>query len=49
MEPFADAIGLGVMSLGPGVVNVLHRQVELVGVVLRLATVLGAPVRQDAL
>ena len=49
MEPFADAVGLGVVGLGPGVVDVLHCQVELVGVVLRLPAVLGAPVGEDAL
>ena len=53
MEPFADAVGLGVIGLGPGVVDVLYRQVELVGMVLRLppliGTVLGTPVGEDAL
>lgn len=43
VEPFADAVGLGMVGLGPGMVNVLHRQVELVGVVLQLSTILGAP------
>ena len=33
MEPFADAVGLGVVGLGPVDVDVLHRQVVLVGVI----------------
>jgi hypothetical protein len=49
MQPLADAVGLGMVGLGLGVVNIFNRQVKLVGVVLRLATVLGAPVGQDAL
>ena len=53
MEPFVDAVGLGMIGLGPGMVDVLHCQVELVGMVLRFpplaGTVLGAPVGEDAL
>jgi hypothetical protein len=49
MQPLTNAVGLGMVSLGLGVVNILNGQVELVGVVLWLATVLRAPVRQDAL
>ena len=42
-----------VVGLGPGVVDVLHRQVELVGMVLGFASAhvqdgLGAPVGEDA-
>ena len=48
MEPFTNAVGLRVVGLGSGMVDVLHRQVELVGVVLRLPAVLGAPVSEDA-
>ena len=49
MEPLTDAVGLRVVGLGPRVVNVLNGQIELVGMVLPLATVLGAPVGQNAL
>ena len=49
MEPFAIPVGLRVIGLGPGMVDVLHRQVELVGVVLRLPAVLGTPVGENAL
>ena len=53
VEPFADAVGLGVIGLGSGMVDVLHCQVQLVGVVLRFpplaGTALGAPVSEDAL
>ena len=49
MESFTDAVGLRMISLGLGMVNVLNGQVELVGVVLRLATVLRPSVGQDAL
>ena len=37
------------VGLGHGMVNVLHRQVELVGMVLRLPAVFSAPVGEDAL
>ena len=52
MEPLADAVGLGMVGLGPGVVDVLHRQVEQICVVLGLASThvqdgLGAPVGED--
>jgi hypothetical protein len=49
MQPLTNAVGLGMVGLSPGVVNILNSQVELVGVVLRLAAVLRAPVGQDAL
>ena len=49
VEPLAYAIGLRLVGLGPGVVDVFHGQVELVGMVLRLAAVFRAPVGQDAL
>ena len=51
VEPFTDASGLGVDGPGPGVVDVLHRQVELASAVLGLAlsigAVLNAPVGED--
>ncbi len=49
MKPLTDAVGLGMVGLGPGVINVLNSQIELVSVVFRLATVLGASAGQDAL
>jgi hypothetical protein len=49
MQPLTDAVGLGMVGLGLGVVNILNGQVELVGVVLWLATVLRPSVGQDAL
>jgi hypothetical protein len=49
VEPLTDAIGLEMVGLGLGMINVLNGQVELVGVVFRLATVLRASVGQDAL
>ena len=47
VEPFTDAVGLRAVGCGPGVVYILHSKVKLVGVVLGLPTVLGAPVCQD--
>jgi hypothetical protein len=49
MKPLTDAVGLGMVGLGLRVVNIFNRQVELVGVVLWLATVLCASAAQDAL
>ena len=39
----------GWLALVLRVVDVLHRQIELVSVVLGLAAVLGAPIGEDAL
>jgi len=47
VEAFADSIGLGFAGLGPGMVNVLNSQVELVLVVLAGATVLSAAVGKN--
>ena len=49
VEPFADAVGLRAVGLGPGMVDVLQRQVELVGVIIRLPAALICPVGEDAL
>ena len=38
VEPLTDTIGLRMIGFGPGVVNVLDGQVELIGMVLGLAT-----------
>ena len=48
MEALADAVGLRGAGPGSGMLDVIDRQVQLVIMRLRLATVLGAPVRQDA-
>ena len=48
VEAFADAVRLGSAGLGPGVVDVLDGQVELVFMVLAGPTVLGATIGQHA-
>ena len=48
VEAFADAVGLGRHGLCPGVVDVIDGQVELVIVLIHLAAILGATVREDA-
>ena len=47
VEPLTDTIGLRMIGFGPGVVDVLDGQVELIGMVLGLATILGSPVGED--
>jgi len=46
VEAFADAVGLRALHLGTGVIDVLHREIELVLVVLRRPAILGASIRQ---
>ena len=48
MEAFADAVGLRMVGLGSGMLNVIQRQIELVIVILRLAAIFGTTVGQDA-
>ena len=48
MEALADTVGLRAVGLGARVVDVLNRQVELIGMVFDLAAILGATVGQDA-
>jgi hypothetical protein len=48
VEAFADAVGLGAAGLGPGVVDVLDGQVELLFVVLAGPPVLGVTIGQYA-
>lgn len=48
VEALTDAIGLRVAHLGLGVFDLVQGQVQLVVMVLRLATVFGAPVSQDS-
>lgn len=47
MKALADTIYLRTIRLGLRVIHKLDRQIELVGVVLDLAAILRAPVRQD--
>ena len=47
VEPLTDTIRLRVTGFGPGVVDVLNRQVELIGMVLELAPILRSSVGQD--
>ena len=49
MEALADAVGLRAVGLGLRMVDVLDGQVKLVGMVLDLAAVFGAPIRKHAL
>ena len=44
----ADTVGLRALGLGAGVVDILHRQVELVFVPLMIAAVFGAAVGEHA-
>jgi len=48
MEAFADTVGLRVASLGAAVVDVLHRQVQFVLVVLALAAIFRATIGEHA-
>ncbi len=48
MKSLADAVGLGRLGLGFGVVDVFDGQIELVFMVTDGATKLGTPVGQDA-
>ena len=48
MEALADAVGLRVAHFGLGVLNVIQRQIQLVVMRFRLATILRASIRQDA-
>lgn len=47
VQPLTDAVSLGVPGLGAGVLDVLHRQVEFIGMLLGVAAVFRAPVGQD--
>ena len=48
MEPFANAVGLGVFDLGFGVVDIVDCQEELVIVFVGSPTKLGSAIRHDA-
>src|SRR5262249_14180740 len=44
MEPLAYAVGLRALHLGPGVVDILHREVELIFVAIVGAAIFGTTV-----
>src|SRR4029077_12837689 len=46
MKALADSIGLRALGLGAGVIDVLDGEIELVVVMLRVAAILGAAIRQ---
>ena len=48
MEALTDAIGLGMIGLGPGVLDIVDRQVELVIVGFWFSAVFSATASQDA-
>jgi hypothetical protein len=48
MKPLDDAVGLRALGLGAGVVDVLHRQIELVFVALGVTAILRAPIGEQA-
>jgi hypothetical protein len=48
VEPFTDAVGLRRLSSRSAVINVFHRQIELIFVMLTLAAVLGSAIGQNA-
>ena len=48
VEALADAVGLRELSFGAGVIDVLHRQIELVLVMLALAAVFRAAIGENA-
>lgn len=46
VKTFADAVGLGMLGLGPGAINLVETQEALVLMAVIPATVLSAPIRQ---
>src|SRR3954451_24771022 len=48
MEAFTDAVGLRRLGSSSAVIDVLHRQIQLIFVMLALAAVLGSAIGQDA-
>ncbi len=45
---FADPVGLGPLSLGPGMVDILNCQVQLILMTLRCPAVLSPPIRKNS-
>ena len=48
VKPLANAVGLRVSCLGTGMIDILHRQIQLIFMVLAMAAVLGSAVGEDA-
>ncbi len=48
MKPFAYPIGLRILDLRPGVVDVLNYQISLILMSVRTATIRGPAIRQHA-
>jgi hypothetical protein len=47
VEPLADAVGLRALHLGPGVVDILDREIELIFVAIVGTAILSATIGQD--
>ena len=47
VEALANAVGLRMLDLGPGVINIVDGQEQLVVVLVRPATILGSTVGHD--
>ena len=47
MEAVSDAIRLWALRLGPGMVNIFHREIELVFVMLGITAIFGAAIGQN--
>ena len=48
MEALADPVGLGMPRLGPGVIDVLHGQIQFVLMALGGASILGPAIGEHA-
>ena len=48
MKPFTDPVGLGAIRLGPGMIDILDRKVELIFVMFPVTAILGSTIGQDA-
>src|SRR6202043_1457281 len=46
-EALSDAIRLWTLRLGPGMVNIFHREIELVFVMLGITAIFGAAIGQN--
>ena len=47
VEPFTDPVGLGMPRLGACVIDVLHREIELILMALRCPAIFGSTVGED--
>ena len=48
MEALTDAIRLRALRLGPRMIDILHRKIELLFVMLGIAAIFGATIGQHA-